>query len=403
MPNINDLIINSSYATLQCDTNNIKVAGRAETEFISNLSHEIFTALNAITGMSDLLLDTLTTDQQKEFVATITESAQHLSKISIGILDFSQILAEGRKPLRVCFEPQEIIRDINNTFQHRAASKGVSFECIASPKLNIEWCGDPNIARHILFIMASTAIKFTDSGSVQILVAPVMQEGGKIKFSIDMACSHSLTSETKFTYKSVQFTKEKPTHDGAEFCLAILKLLIRLEDGQWIESGENGDQTFHVTLPFDPFPLSPSMPKFAPLSNIGKCGHILLVEDNPINLTIARTILTKAGYVVDSAENGMTAVELTGRNAYDAILMDMHMPIMDGLCATENIRRNERSIGARSVPIIALTADITAHAAERCKEIGITDYLTKPIKNMVLLSTLEKWICKTNVTSSCPS
>ncbi|MFA5161132.1 MAG: PAS domain S-box protein [Elusimicrobiales bacterium] len=375
-----------------------EAAGKAKTEFIANMSHEIRTPLNAITGMADLLLESGQTAEQKEFTSAIAEAAQHLLEITNDILDFSEIESGGRKLRKTCFCPREVVTAACRMFSPRAAAKGLRFECSASGALAEEMCGDAGIVRQILVNLVANAIKFTDAGAVRVFAAstsPVVSEAGLYLEVSDTGIGMSEEDVSKsfgrFSQADGSYTR---VYGGMGLGLSITKSLVDMAGGKlWVESKKDVGSTFHILLPYSPVevPGVTDAPPAPPCPGSCGKGRVLVVEDNKINLSLTKTMLTKAGYIVDDAVNGLIGVELARQNDYDVILMDIHMPVMDGSRAAVEIRRREREGGRPRTPIIALTADATTHAMEYCRKNGMDDYITKPVRSQTLLAIVRKW------------
>lgn len=371
-------------------------ASRAKAEFIANMSHEIRTPLNAITGMAELLAGTALTSDQREFVSAVSSAAEHLLGVVNDILDFSQIEAGARKLKVQNFAPRETVSSTCKMFSARAAAKGLNFECAASNSLPLRLSGDPNAVRQIIVNLVVNAIKFTNSGTVRVQ-AGYSDAAGAAGLTLDvtdtgigMSPGETDKAFERFRQVDGSYTRR---YGGTGLGLSLTKSLVDLAGGKiWVESQKGEGSAFHVLLPFaraqEKLQPAPSAPPA-----IARTGHgrVLVVEDNAINLRLAGLMLSKAGYEVDTAINGLLAVELARENRYSAILMDIHMPVMDGSTAVVEIRRHEAERTLPRTPVIALTADATPQAMEYCRRNGMDDYIVKPVHGQTLLDTLAKW------------
>jgi signal transduction histidine kinase/CheY-like chemotaxis protein/HPt (histidine-containing phosphotransfer) domain-containing protein len=375
-------------------------ASQAKSDFLSNMSHEIRTPMSGVIGMAYLALQSDPSPSQRQYLQKIHDSGQHLLSLVNDILDFSKIEA-GRLTLEERdFDLRALLDGVADQMADGAAAKGLSLRFAIDPAVPRALRGDRVRIGQVLLNYVDNALKFTHAGDVAVRISAVEDSGDDVHLRIDVKDSGIGLSEAQrgLLFQSFQQADTSTTrqYGGTGLGLAISKRLATMMGGDVGVTSEPGrGSTFWFTVKVRHGAAPPALP--APLPIVGVAGleqrlrgaRILLVEDNLINQEVAAGLLQGMGAVVRIAGNGQEGVDAARAERFDCVLMDVQMPVMDGLAATRLIRA-EPSL--EDLPVLAMTANARAEDRARCLEAGMDDFMTKPIAPATLQATLATWV-----------
>ena len=385
----------------------LEAANKAKSVFLATMSHEIRTPMNGVLGMAELLYDSKLSDKQRKFVAAILSSGQNLLQLINEILDLSKIEA-GRLELEsIRFNAGRIVEEVGELLSEQATAKGLLLRCELPVSASLAVQGDPARLRQVLINLAGNAIKFTEQGSVTIRLQHQPASNHQVKLRFDVTDTGIGIDEgyqqrvfDAFSQSDDSLTRR---HGGTGLGLSICKQLVELMGGelQLISQPGQGASFYFVlslTQADEPESTAPDVDASASGSALADVRtvdfqhkHILLAEDNAVNQQVAQGMLERLGCRVSVAANGVDALRILQQEAVDLVLMDCHMPEMDGLEATRQIRQLEAG-GERRLPIVALTANALKGYRQRCEEAGMDGYLSKPFTLAALRRVLDDWL-----------
>ena len=371
-----------------------ETANRLKSQFLANMSHEIRTPINGIIGMSELLQLTSQSSEQRTYTASVQSCANALLTLLNDILDLSKIEAQKASLEKVDFTLADIITGVSSINTYQLSEKKLAFSVRIAPDVPTALHGDPGRLRQILLNLIGNAIKFTEEGSISLSVEVLKKEPTGITLGFAVTDTGIGIPEDKWEELFEPFTQmdcsEHRRYGGSGLGLSISRRLAQLMGGDiTVNSIPGKGSTFNACLQFehaaaasgaDARSSGAGLPETSPVPFPGaeRTIRILLMEDNPMNRMVVTTMLEKMGHTVTSAENGRIGIDLLKKERFDLVLLDLHMPVLDGYRTAAAIRSGNADQRNRTIPLIALTAAATQEDLDRCTATGINDYLIKP-------------------------
>ena len=365
-------------------------ANRAKTEFLATITHELRTPLNGVMGMVQAMSNDPLEDIPRQRLEIVRGSGQALLQIINNVLDISKIEVGRIELSPVVFDLKPVVEDLGRLYAALATEKNLAFDLEIDPSAEGWSCGDEVRLRQVLSNLLSNALKFTDQGSVS---ARVRRDGDQLVFAVsDTGIGVSPEQAPRLFERFVQADASTTRRfGGTGLGLAICREIVKLLGGEisFVSTpGEGSCFTFHVPMPIVSAPQAAAAPTAGDAAD--QALRVLVVDDNATNRLVLTTLLDQFEIANTAVDGGQAAIDACAAGGWDLILMDIHMPGMDGLTASKQIRAREQAMGQARTPIIAVTASVLSHETEAYFAAGMDDCIAKPIEIGVLFETIRR-------------
>lgn len=390
------LYLNRMLKNLQEAREIADAANNAKSEFLATMSHEIRTPMSGVIGMTTLLSETKLSEQQKDYVDSLDESATALHSLINDILDLSKLEVGKFNLDKEPFDLPKIINGVHGMFTPIATKKGLNFECNYDETLPTTFIGDGNRLRQILLNLISNAVKYTQNGGITVNVIPVNKDELICRVRIEVIDTGIgiKPQDLQQIFDPFYQCKNNLKEEGTGLGTTIIQNLVTLMNGRVeVHSKLNEGSTFSIEIPWE-YNQTTASKNNVPVTQTRtvisqqKSLSILVAEDNPINAKVITAFLEEANHKVTHTENGVLALCELMNNTFDLVIMDMRMPEMDGLETTKKWRQHEGS--SAHTPIIALTANASQEDQQACHKAGMDAFLTKPVDKQKLYDVITE-------------